>query len=92
MNWGKILRKTGEFVQHVSYAAVIESWLRADDETAHALAARYAEASPAAERARLEEALIAHATTHLDIQARARTVRLYGTFKVVENLCHGGLR
>ncbi|MFF9065703.1 hypothetical protein ACF09E_10135 [Streptomyces sp. NPDC014891] len=56
------------------------------------MVARYAEAGPADERARLEEALITHATTHFDLQARARMMRFYGTFKVVEMLCHGGLR
>ncbi|MEU2075513.1 hypothetical protein [Streptomyces sp. NPDC013489] len=92
MNWENLLRKTGEFVQHATYAALVESWLRADDDTAHAMVARYAEASPADERARLEEALITHGTTHFDLQARARMMRFYGTFKVVEMICHGGLR
>ncbi|MFE2523940.1 hypothetical protein ACFXEL_06875 [Streptomyces sp. NPDC059382] len=92
MNWEKILRTTGEFVRYASYAAVIEGWLQADPDTAHGLVARYVEASSADERARMDEALVTHAATHFDPQARARMVRLYGTFKVVENLCHGGFR
>ncbi|MCD2469470.1 MULTISPECIES: hypothetical protein [unclassified Streptomyces] len=92
MDWGNLFNKGVQFVQHATYAALVESWLRADDETAHAMVARYAEASPADERARLEEALITHGTTHFDLQARARMMRFYGTFKVVEMLCHGGLR
>jgi len=86
MDLSVFLTAAGAGRQETGDLAVISTWLSMDEvEAISAIRARV-ESVPAADIDRLELVLLTMASTHFDPAVRARLVKFYAMFKIVELL------
>ena len=82
---GEALRDAGASAA-VRDAAIVSDWLSMDDISAICAIRAQVESSRTADVTRLDGFLLATASSHIDPEARARLVKFYAMFKIVEML------
>jgi hypothetical protein len=86
MSLGRIFEVAGEVLQGVGDAAIVNNWLGMDDDGAFRSIQAQVASSSITDIDRLDGALLALASTHLDRDVRRRLVKFYAIFKIVETL------
>jgi hypothetical protein len=86
MDLSRILTTAGQVLQGMSDGAVINNWLSmSDDGALDAIKAQVASSS-VADIDRMDSVLLTMAATHYDSSVRARLIKFYTMFKIVEVL------
>lgn len=83
-DWGRILATSGAVLQGMSDAAVVNNWLRMDDDGAFASIVAQVRSSSTADVDRLDGVLLSLAATNFDTDARYRLIKFYAIFKIAE--------
>ncbi len=92
MDLARFLTVAGEALRDVSAsavvrdAAIVSDWLSMDDLSAICAIRAQVESSPTDDVTRLDGFLLATASSHIDPEVRARLVKFYAMFKIVEML------
>jgi len=86
MNWGEVIRGVGEVFQGISDAAVVDNWLRMDDDGAFSSIEAQVSSSPTEAVDRLDQALLARASMTASRDDRTRLIKFYAFFKTVETV------
>lgn len=83
-DWGRILATTGTLLQGMSDTAVINNWLRMDDDGAFASIVTQVRSSPTTDVDRLDAVLLSLTATNFDVDTRRRLIKFYTIFKIAE--------
>jgi hypothetical protein len=86
MDLSRLLAETDGALSDVSDAGVIADWISMDDIDAFSAIMTQVNSSHATDVARLDSLLMGMAANHFDPAVRARLVKFYAMFKIVELL------
>ncbi|MDE3723513.1 hypothetical protein PWG71_19155 [Nocardiopsis sp. N85] len=84
MDWIRFLQGVGEVAQGTASVMAVRRLLDLDDNTAFARIADFVESSGTAEIDAFDGVLLSTATGEIDLHARARLIKFYAFFKMLE--------
>jgi hypothetical protein len=83
-NWSNIISGVGAFLDGASRVAVIYEWLKLSDESAFNSITEFVKGSSVESIDEIDKTLFVMAYTSIDPNTRARCVKFYTFFKLVE--------
>jgi hypothetical protein len=83
-DWGRIFETTGAVLQGMSDTAVVNNWLRMEDDGAFVSIVTQVKSSSTADVDRLDGVLLSLAATNFNPDTRRRLIKFYTIFKIAE--------